>query len=165
LFSPVLDHSGYTSSTLVGPAWHSPSSYTSSTNNEHSSDNKNLTNGHHSLNNNSMTNGYNTSAKSRSCENNLDICGRKVYDELAISSSSLIDLPPPSVSNHTDYDNLPVVNDHDQIDGEKPVMRVSTQSQSPISSELDQKIKDEIDARLRDIDDEYELNCKNIFIR
>jgi hypothetical protein len=117
-----------------------------------------------------MTNGYNTSAKSRSCENNLDICGRKVSDELAISSSSLIDLPTPSITNNTDYDNLDVVNGHDEIDGEKsiinqPIPRISTQSQSPISSELDQKTKDEIDARLKDIDDEFELNGKNYLER
>jgi hypothetical protein len=112
-----------------------------------------------------MTNGYNASAKSRSCENNLDSYGRKISDELAISSSSLIDLPTPSLTNNTDYDNLAAVNGHDEIDGDtvlihQPVSRISTQSQSPISGELDQKTREEIDARLKDIDDEFEFNCK-----
>jgi hypothetical protein len=114
-----------------------------------------------------MTNGYNTSTKSRSCENNLDSCGRKVSDELAISSSSLIDLPTSPLSNHADYDNLDGINNNqEEINGEittlhQPIARISSQSQSPISCEVDQKIKDEIDARLKDIDDEYEYNCKN----
>jgi len=116
-----------------------------------------------------MTNGYNTSTKSRSCENNLDSCGRKVSDELAISSSSLIDLPTSPISNHADYDNLDGVNNNqEEINGEisilhQPIARISSQSQSPISCEVDQKVKDEIDARLKDIDDEYEFNCKNSF--
>jgi hypothetical protein len=113
-----------------------------------------------------MTNGYNTSTKSRSCEINLDSCGRKVSDELAISSSSLIDLPTSSITRSTDYDNLDVINGHEEINGEttiihQPITRISTQLQSPISCELDRKIKDEIDARLKDIDDEFEFNCKN----
>ncbi|CAF3605423.1 unnamed protein product [Adineta steineri] len=159
------DNSGYTSSTANGSTWYSPPSYI----NENSTDTKSLTNGHShhrsSLNNNSMTNGYNTSTKSRSCENSLDTCGRKVSDELAISSSSLIELPTPLIISNTDYDNLPIVNGHDETNGETPVIqqqqqpiaRISVQSQSPILSGLDQKTKDEIDARLRDIDDEFEL--------
>jgi hypothetical protein len=112
-----------------------------------------------------MTNGYNASTKSRSCENNLDSCGRKVSDELAISSSSLIDLPTSSIPTHADYDNLDSVNGHEENNVEmtvinQPITRTTIQSQSPIFSELDQKIKDEIDARLKDIDDEFELNCK-----
>jgi len=115
-----------------------------------------------------MTNGYNTSTKSRSCENNLDSCGRKVSDELAISSSSLIDLPTSPLSNHADYDNLDSVIGHQGINEDitvlhQPIARISNQSQSPISCELDQKTKDEIDAKLKDIDDEYEYNCKNLF--
>jgi len=115
-----------------------------------------------------MTNGYNnTSTKSRSCETNLDSCGRKVSDELAISSSSLIDLPTSSIPNRADYDNLDGINGHQEINEEitiipQPITRISSQSQSPISSELDRKIKDEIDARLKDIDDEFECNCKNL---
>ncbi|CAF1319228.1 unnamed protein product [Adineta steineri] len=158
------DNSGYTSSTANGSTWYSPPSYI----NENSTDTKSLTNGHShhrsSLNNNSMTNGYNTSTKSRSCENSLDTCGRKVSDELAISSSSLIELPTPLIISNTDYDNLPIVNGHDETNGEtpvtqqqQPIARISVQSQSPILSGLDQKTKDEIDARLRDIDDEFEL--------
>ncbi|CAF1319459.1 unnamed protein product [Adineta steineri] len=158
------DNSGYTSSTANGSTWYSPPSYV----NENSTDTKSLTNGHShhrsSLNNNSMTNGYNTSTKSRSCENSLDTCGRKVSDELAISSSSLIELPTPLIISNTDYDNLPIVNGHDETNGEtpvtqqqQPIARISVQSQSPILSGLDQKTKDEIDARLRDIDDEFEL--------
>jgi hypothetical protein len=110
-----------------------------------------------------MTNGYNSSTKSRSCENSLDTCGRKVSDDLAISSSSLIDLPTP---NSNDYDNLAVVNGHDDIiDGiNQTITRISIQSQSPISSGLDQKTKDEIDARLKDIDDEFEFNGKEKFL-
>jgi hypothetical protein len=157
--SLLLDNSAYTSSTLTGSTWHSPSSYTSLTNN----DIKPLTNGHShnrfSLNNNSMTNGYNPSTKSRSCENNLDTCGRKVSDELAMSSSSLIDLPTPLIINNTDYDNLAVVNGHDEI-----ITKLPTQSQSPISCGLDQKTKDEIDARLKDIDDEFEFNSKEYIL-
>jgi hypothetical protein len=112
-----------------------------------------------------MTNGYNASTKSRSCENNLDSCGRKVSDELAISSSSLIDLPTSSIPTHADYDNLDSVNGHEENNVEmtvfnQPITRTTIQSQSPIFSELDQKIKDEIDARLKDIDDEFESNCK-----
>ena len=112
-----------------------------------------------------MTNGYSTSTKSRSCENNLDTCGRKVSDELAISSSSLIDLPTPSSTSHADYDNLPVNNGHDESDGKtigqhSSVARVPTQAQSPISGELDQKTKEAIDARLKEIDDEFEFDRK-----
>ncbi|CAF3603585.1 unnamed protein product [Rotaria sp. Silwood1] len=111
-----------------------------------------------------MTNGYNTtSTKSRSFENNLDLCGQKISDELTISSSSLIDLPTSSSTiSHTDYDNLPIVDNENEINEEKLIIhqtitRLSTQIQSPISSELDQKIKDEIDARLKDIDDEFDF--------
>ena len=117
-----------------------------------------------------MTNGYSTSTKSRSCENNLDTCGRKVSDELAISSSSLIDLPTPSSSSHADYDNLPERNGHDEPDGKAlvqhpSVARVPTQtSQSPISGELDQKTKEAIDARLKEIDDEFEFDCKTSLV-
>jgi hypothetical protein len=111
-----------------------------------------------------MTNGYNSSTKSRSCENHLDSCGRKVSDELAISSSSLIELPTSSIPSHADYDNLDRVNGHEEVTIiHSPITRLSTQPQSPISGELDRKTKDEIDARLRDIDDEFELNCKNFF--
>ena len=115
-----------------------------------------------------MTNGYNTSAKSRSCENNLDSCGRKVSDELATSSSSLIELPNSSIPTHADYDNLDSVNGHEENHTEmtvmnQPITRTNLQSQSPIFSELDQKVKDEIDARLKDIDDEFEPNCKRLF--
>lgn len=111
-----------------------------------------------------MTNGYNTSTKSRSCENNLDSYGRKVSDELAISSSSLIDLPTSPLSNHADYDNLDGIQNSEEINGDitiihQPTARISNQPQSPITCELDRKIKDEIDARLKDIDDEYEFNC------
>jgi hypothetical protein len=112
-----------------------------------------------------MTNGYNPSTKSRSCENNLDTCGRKVSDELAMSSSSLIDLPTPLIVNNTDYDNLAIVNGHDDIDGiHQPIIKLPTQSQSPISCGLDQKTKDEIDARLKDIDDEFEFNGKEYIL-
>ncbi|CAF1602515.1 unnamed protein product, partial [Adineta ricciae] len=157
------DNSGYSSTTLTGTTWHSPSSH----NNEHSTDNKILTNGHShirsTINNHSMTNGYNSSTKSRSCENNLDTCGRKVSDELASSSSSLIDLPTPIANGNTDYDNLATVNGHEEVNGEStiirpPITRISVQPQSPISGGLDQKTKDEIDARLKDIDDEFEFN-------
>ncbi|CAF4693128.1 unnamed protein product [Rotaria sp. Silwood1] len=127
-----------------------------------SDNNTYLTNGY--LNNKSMTNGYNTtSTKSRSFENNLDLCGQKISDELTISSSSLIDLPTSSSTiSHTDYDNLPIVDNENEINEEKLIIhqtitRLSTQIQSPISSELDQKIKDEIDARLKDIDDEFDF--------
>lgn len=116
-----------------------------------------------------MTNGYNSSTKSRSCEINLDSCGRKVADDLATSSSSLIDLPTSPLSNHADYDNLENVNDREEnhngimlINQQSTITRIpSTQTQSPIFCELDRKIKDEIDARLKDIDDEFEPNCKN----
>jgi hypothetical protein len=113
-----------------------------------------------------MINGYvqyTKSERSRSCETSLDSCGRKSSDELTISSSSLIDLPISSVS-HADYDNLAVVNDiNGQITPQQqPTTRISTQS--PISCELDQKIKDAIDARLKDIDDEFEFNGKNLFL-
>jgi phage-related protein len=122
-----------------------------------------------------MTNGhvqYNKSGKSRSCENSIDSCGRKAFDELTISSSSLIDLPIPSTS-HADYDNLPIVNGNNDINGQTTITttttpthqsRISNPSQSPISSELDQKTKDAIDARLKAIDDEFEFNCKDLFV-
>jgi hypothetical protein len=113
-----------------------------------------------------MRNGYvqyNKSERSRSCENSLDSCGRKSSDELTISSSSLIDLPLPSVS-HADYDNLAAVNGGtNHVNGQTTtttIARISTQS--PISCELDQKVKDAIDARLKDIDDEFEFNCKHL---
>ncbi|CAM4785343.1 unnamed protein product [Rotaria magnacalcarata] len=53
-----------------------------------------------------MTNGCNGSSKSRSCENNLDLCGRKMADQLTISTSSLIDLPTSLIIIHTNHDNL-----------------------------------------------------------
>ena len=115
-----------------------------------------------------MTNGYNSSTKSRSCEINLDSCGRKASDDLTTSSSSLIDLPTSPLSNHADYDNLENVNDREETSNEmilinQPTITRTTniQTQSPIFCELDRKIKDEIDARLKDIDDEFEPNCKN----
>ena len=118
-----------------------------------------------------MTNGYNASTKSRSCENNLDTCGRKVSDELAISSSSLIDLPTPSVPSHADYDNLPLTNGHDTTNGgeippipliqQQTISRPTGQSSSPLLGELDQKTKDAIDARLRDIDDDADYPRKS----
>lgn len=115
-----------------------------------------------------MTNGhvkYNKSERSRSCENSLDSCGRKSSEELTISSSSLADVPISS-SNNADYDNLAIINSNNDINGQPlsatmqpSITRLTTQS--PISCELDQKIKEAIDARLRDIDDEFEFNCKN----
>jgi len=112
-----------------------------------------------------MTNGYvhyQKSKRSRSCENSLDSCGRKSVDELTISSSSLIDLPISSsitTASHADYDNLELVNgNHLDLNGQTTIS--STITKSPISSELDQKIKEAIDARLKDIDDEFEFNCK-----
>ncbi|CAF3634000.1 unnamed protein product [Rotaria sordida] len=172
LKSIALDYGGYTSSSLVNPSWNSPSSFTSSiqtTEEDNLSDTEYyqqkqnlipLTNGH------SMTNGYvqyNKSERSRSCENSLDSCGRKSSEELTISSSSLIDLPISS-SNHADYDNLAIINGNNDINVQllptatmqQSITRMTTQS--PISYELDQKTKDAIDARLRDIDDEFELN-------
>ncbi|CAF0781508.1 unnamed protein product [Rotaria sordida] len=166
------NYGGYTSSSLVNPSWNSPSSFTSSiqtTEEDNLSDTEYyqqkqnlipLTNGH------SMTNGYvqyNKSERSRSCENSLDSCGRKSSEELTISSSSLIDLPISS-SNHADYDNLAIINGNNDINVQllptatmqQSITRMTTQS--PISYELDQKTKDAIDARLRDIDDEFELN-------
>ncbi len=164
----MLDYSGYTSSSLIDPSWNSPSSFTTSnqgTDEENLSDTEYyqqkkisipLTNGH------SMTNGhvqYNQSERSHSCENNLDLCDRKSTDELTISSSSLIDLP---ILTHADYDNLAVVNGNHDTNGQTTTTIITHQSipKSPISSELDKKTKDEIDARLKDIDDEFELNCK-----
>lgn len=118
-----------------------------------------------------MTNGYakyNKSERSRSCENSLDSCGRKSADELTISSSSLIELPISSSSN-ADYDNLAAINGNSDINGQQspttmqqPIARISTQS--PISYELDQKIKDAIDARLKDIDDEFEVNGEDLLL-
>ena len=169
-----IDYSGYTSSNLADPSWNSPSSFTSSvptTDEENLSDTEYyqqkkvfipLTNGH---SNNAMRNGYaqyNKSERSRSCENSLDSCGRKSSDELTISSSSLIDLPLPTVS-HADYDNLASVNGNNHINGQTTTATTRVSTQSPITCELDQKIKDAIDARLKDIDDEFELNCKNLF--
>ena len=155
----LLDYSAYTSSNLVDPTCHSPLLHST---NETST----LTNGH----SHPMTNGYNASTKSRSCETNLDSCGRKVSDDLATSSSSLIDLPTSPLSNHADYDNLENVNDREENQREiipinqpsaPPITRMTNiQSQSPIFCELDRKVKDEIDARLKDIDDEFEPNCK-----
>jgi hypothetical protein len=159
---------------VVDPSWNSPTSFTTSnqgTDEDALSDTEYyqqkkvfvpLTNGH------SMTNGhvqYNQSERSRSCENSLDSYGRKSADELTISSSSLIDLPisPPSISR-ADYDNLAVVNGHHDTNGQTITATTATTHQpiakSPISSELDKKTKDAIDARLKDIDDEFELNCK-----
>jgi hypothetical protein len=111
-----------------------------------------------------MTNGYvqyNKTERSRSCENSLDSCGRKSSDELTISSSSLIDLPISSVS-HADYDNLAIVNGNNGINGQTTTQQSITKS--PISCEVDQKTKDAIDARLKDIDDEFESNCKNFIL-
>lgn len=151
----LLDYTTYTSSNLIDSTWHSPSLHSNT-------DNSTLTNGH---SHHPMTNGYNSSTKSRSCENNLDSCGRKVSDEFATSSSSLIDLP-----TSPDYDNLENVNDHhlSMTNNEilvinPPMTRLILPNQSPIFCELDRKVKDEIDARLKDIDDEYESNCKNFF--
>ena len=153
----LLDYSGYTSSSLRNSSWNSPSS----TDEENLSDNEfyqqkksfiPFTNGH------SMTNGYvqyDKSERSRSCENSLDSCGQKSADELTLSSSSLIDLPISSIS-HADYDNLATVNDQPDTNGQASI------SKSSISSELDQKTKDAIDAKLKAIDDEFELNCKNV---
>ena len=185
LFSPcyLLDYSGYKSTSVVDPSWNSPTSFTTSnqgTDEEALSDTEYyqqkkvfapLTNGH------SMTNGhvqYNQSERSRSCENSLDSYGRKSADELTISSSSLIDLPisPPSISR-ADYDNLATVNGHHDTNGQTITTATTAAAatttthqsitKSPISSELDKKTKDAIDARLKDIDDEFELNCKKKF--
>lgn len=86
----------------------------------------------------------------------------KSADELTISSSSLIDLPiSSSTVSHADYDNLAVVNGNHDTNGQ--IITTTTHqsiTKSPISSELDKKTKDAIDARLKDIDDEFELNCK-----
>ena len=104
-----------------------------------------------------MTNGYvqyKKSERSRSCETCLDSCGRKSADELTISSSSLIDLPISPV-NHADYDNLSNVNGNHESNGPTSLTK------TPISSGVDQKTKEAIDARLKEIDDEFELNCKN----
>ena len=43
-------------------------------------------------------------------------------------------------------------------------MRPSVRSQSPIFSELDRKTKEAIDARLKEIDDEFESNRKHHFV-
>lgn len=89
----------------------------------------------------SFTNGYHSTAKSRSCENHLDTCGdeEKLYqdDSITISSSSLIDLP----TSHADYDNLPL----NKIDENKTT-----------KIDLDEKIRAVIDARLKEIDDEFD---------
>ena len=114
----------------------------------------------------SMLNGYNQyaqSERSRSCENSLDSCGQKGTDELTISSSSLVDLPLPSAS-HADYDNLASVNGTNHVNEQSSLTKHVTQSTSPISCELDQKTKDAIDARLKDIDDEFDFNCKDVFL-
>jgi len=115
-----------------------------------------------------MTNGYiqyNKSGKSRSCENSLDSCGRKPTEDLTSSSSSLIDLPISSstttaTTSATDYDNLPLNNGNHEMNVPltNPPRHLSNSPQSPISSELDQKTKDAIDARLKEIDDELDLN-------
>lgn len=147
----MLDYSGYTSSSSV----HGTDDETYSDTESSSQVN------HHSLpytNGHSMTNGhvqYKKSEKSRSCETCLDSCGRKYSDELTNSSSSLIDLPISSV-NHTDYDNLTNVNENHENNGQTTLTKTS------ISSGLDQKMKDAIDARLKEIDDEFELNCKKV---
>jgi hypothetical protein len=174
-----LEYSGQSSLALADSTCRSSSSSSSSSSsmssdNEHSSDSKYLTNGHshnRSPVNNSITNGYNTSTKSRSCENNLDACGRKVADELAISSSSLIDLPTPSCTSHADYDNLPGTGHvHGTVNAEttivhQPLTRLTmTQTASSITGELDQKIREAIDARLKEIDDEFELNRKCVCV-
>lgn len=174
-----LDYSGSTSSSLVDPSWNSPSSVTSSiqpTDDDNLSDTDScqqrkffpsLTNGH---THHSMTNGYiqyNKSGKSRSCENSLDSCGRKPTEDLTSSSSSLIDLPISSstttaTTSTTDYDNLPLNNGNHEMNVPltNPTRHLSNSPQSPISSELDQKTKDAIDARLKEIDDELDLNGK-----
>ncbi|UJR33578.1 hypothetical protein I4U23_021015 [Adineta vaga] len=164
------------SSSLVDPSYNSPSSVTSSI---HVTDEENLSDTEYyqqqkkiSLSKpndhlqHSMLNGYTQytkSERSRSCENSLDTCGHKSPDELTLSSSSLIDLPIPSVS-HADYDNLSSVNGNNHANeqlsstSQQSTTKVSSQSSSPIFCELDQKTKDAIDARLKDIDDEFELN-------
>lgn len=118
-----------------------------------------------------LTNGYHSSSKSRSCENHLDTCGEKLAEEdLATSSSSLIDLP----TSHADYDNLPLDN-HPEENSSSPSSPSPSPSSpspspsspsstnkfvSPISSELDQKTKEAIDARLKEIDDEFDSTRK-----
>ena len=79
-----------------------------------------------------------------------------------ISSSSLIDLPISSIS-HADYDNLAIVNGNNDINGQTIIQQQQSITKSPISCEVDQKTKDAIDARLKDIDDEFESNSKNFF--
>lgn len=180
-----LDYSSSTSSGLVDPSWNSPSSFTSSI---HPTDEENLSDTEYcqqkkqfsSLNNGhthpSMTNGYihynNKSGKSRSCENSLDSCGERVTDDLTTSSSSLIEIPiststtSTSSPNNADYDNIPITNVNHEMNNHgtqhSPVVntKISTQSPSPISSELDKKTKDAIDARLKEIDDELEFDGK-----
>jgi len=105
-----------------------------------------------------MTNGYNSTTKSRSCENNLDSFGRKeATEDLTISSSSLIDLPPSSTTTN-DYDNLENLKTTEEIHEDlthlnQPATRSTT---AQMSSELDQKVKEEIDAKLKHIDDEFD---------
>ncbi|CAF0885842.1 unnamed protein product [Adineta steineri] len=165
-------NNGYISSNLVDSCCNSPSLLTSSlsaTDEDNLSDTEYyqqkkvflpITNGN---SHNSMINGYGqytNSERSRSCENNLDSYDRRSTDELTISSSSLIDLPISSVS-HADYDNLSSINGDNKINGQTTTTSSSKnlpQSTSPISCELDQKTKDAIDARLKDIDDEFEFN-------
>ena len=73
------------------------------------------------------------------------------------------------VHGNADYDNLPLTNGHDTFDGgETPVSNVQQsisrstgQSSSPLLGELDQKTKDAIDARLKDIDDDADYPCKH----
>lgn len=111
-----------------------------------------------------MTNGYNQSNKSRSCETNLNLCGKTICDDLTVSSSSLIDLPTTLRVSHAHYDSGHSFNDEndDESITHQTSSRLFTQSSSTISSELDQKVKDEIDARLKDIDDEFDYKCKNL---
>lgn len=143
---------------------YTPSDLIDSTRQHSNSDNQVFLNGY-STNHHSMTNGYNSTTKSRSCENNLDSFGRKdVSEDLTMSSSSLIDLPPPSVTTSTnDYDNLDGLKTNEEILEDlthmnQPSTRTTGQIQSPMSSELDQKIKEEIDAKLKHIDDDLDSN-------
>lgn len=114
-----------------------------------------------------MINDFNKAQKSRSYENNLNIYGRKIPDELSSSSLSLIDLPTSSTINYDDNDNFTKINDNYALDKETTIINDSnsitkkfTQIQISILSELDQKIKDEIDAKLKHIDDDFDFNCK-----
>jgi len=140
-----LENPSYTPSDLIDSVRHS------------AGDNSIALNGF-STNHHSMTNGYNSTTKSRSCENNLDSFGRKeATEDLTISSSSLIDLPPSSTTTN-DYDNLENLKTTEEIHEDlthlnQPATRSTT---AQMSSELDQKVKEEIDAKLKHIDDEFD---------